>query len=307
MKNSVKKISLWDNKNLELSLHSRLLTHSAWIRESTESILNTRQSENHDRKVICIDGTDFSSNIISVYNSKISNYPLLLPAWIDWVIMQTHKNYELILPVADCAAIWAWNKDSSITWLFHAWYKWVAWNWENLWIINHMFNELSRLNSNDLSDFNFYLSPMMWKDFELPLNYVRNLFKKILTEFNLEEEKYFSSHNFDKEKIYLDLKEIILDIFKEFWVKKSKIKSYSWKPTNDPDSIYPSFRLHSIAKTIQKKSQNTEFSLDWNNKVFWIEKELLTPQEFELIISWKIDKYLTDYRLALILKNKVPS
>lgn len=285
------------NEHIDLNLHSYFIPHSAWVRNKTEIILKHLQNQDLSKKLLCIDWNDYTSNIEVLTDESIDKTWILLPAWIDGIISTTKRQNEIILPVWDCAAIAAFHKWWEINWLFHAWYKWVAWlAWNDLWMIVSMLEELKNIsNSNNLDNFNFYLSPMMWLDFELPRDYVTLMFNKLFNEYNLNENKYFSDHKENSNKIYLNLKQIILDIFKKNNIKIWKQVKSSTSVTNKASSSFPSFRLHSIANSIENKL--IQFKK-------WEKPSRLTNQEFELELSGQQFKYLkNDYRLALSLKN----
>ena len=285
------------NGYIDLSLHSHFLPHSAWIRDKTKLILEWLSENDLTRKLFCIDWSKFTSNIRILTDDWLDSTSILLPSWIDGIISATKQKNEIILPVWDCWAIAAYHKSWEINGLFHAWYKWVAWNSLNdLWIIVSMLDNLKNLsNSNNLEDFNFYLSPMMWWNFELPRDYVTKIFNNLFHEYNLNENKYFLDHKEDKNKIYLNLKQIILDILKKNKVRTLKQVTCSKSITNNPTSPFPSYRLHTIAKSFEKKSE--QFSQ-------WIEPDKYTTQEIKLFLSKKLLQYLRfDYRLALKLKN----
>jgi len=79
-----------------------------------------------------------------------------------------------------------------------------------------------------------------------------------------------------------------------YGVSKNKIRGKwdwikgVWNVTNSPHSSFPSFRLYTIAKKLEEKG---------------ISIDDLELQEIELLQSWNYEKYLTDYRLALELRN----
>lgn len=240
------------NNNINLELHSHFLPHSASFRKDTIKILEEIQK--NTEQIICIDWSAFSTNIESFDDKNIKNADILLQAWIDWIIHSWKKNVKLILPVADCAAISVIHKSGKIHWLFHGWYKWVAWNIGDLWIIINIINNLRETsNSNSLKDFDFYISPMMWLDFELPKEYVNTLFCYLFKEYNLDSLKYLKKHKYNSEKIYLNLKQLIKDLLKIEWVNLRKQVSFSRKITNSKNSHLPSYRLHSQAKDLRYK------------------------------------------------------
>ncbi len=307
MKNNIKKITT--NTDFVASINSHFFEHPTWwvdwiYRHSSKEVLKALQEKTKERKVVCLDPSLHTSNIEVFSDIKqLSKHEILLPAWIDWVIMNLKDKFDLIIPVADCATIAVYNKNKDISWVFHAWYAGVSWNtnWD-LGIIANMFEELEKLDS--LKNFNFIMSPMAWEYFELPTSYAKMLFWRVFTHYKLDEKNYFTTHREDKTKIYVNLKQIILDIFRTYWVKWNRIKNKTATATNDPTSLYPSFRLYSILKAIADKSNNKGFELVSDNDPYlWLTDNELSLQEKELINSWKTSNYLNDYRLALSLKN----
>lgn len=291
-----------------LELHSRFLPHSARFREETMKILHLEYEKWADVTRFVVDGSKFSSNIHILNESDYDFQNHLLKPWIDWVISSTKQKVQLILPVADCTAISAFNKSWEIHWLFHAWTKSVAWK-DDLWMIYNMISSLKYSSKTDnLDDFKFYISPMLGLNFELERDYVDDLFKNIFEVFNLKSDKYYNTHKTDNSKIYLDLKTMIIDIMVINWIKKNNIfnkwnwRKWVWNVTNSPYSNFPSFRLHTIAKKLKEKIIDADFKLVDDKDIFyWIEN--LTLQEKELLESGKLVNYLTDYRLALELRN----
>ena len=246
MNNTIKYIETKMN-NVNLELHSHFLKHSASFRKQTIDVLENIKSEEGE-KIICIDWSEFTSNIAILNDNEVQVSNILLNAWIDWIITNWKAKVKLILPVADCAAIASIHKSWEINWIFHAWYKWVAWN-NDYWIIVNMLKKLRNVsNSENLDDFNFYISPMMWWKFELPIEYVNNLFSQIIEEYNLSSSKYFTKHKDDNTKIYLNLKQIIKDIFQKEWIKLSKQTHFDRKKTNTIYNNLPSYRLYSQEK-----------------------------------------------------------
>lgn len=303
-----------DESDIRLNLYSHFLPHSASFRDETIKILEQFESRNlYNSKIIAIDWSEFSSNIITINGENLKSSPILLESWIDWIVLDTKQKAALILPVADCAAIAAYTKTWEITGLFHAWYKWVAW-WENdLGIITNLIEELKKVsNSENLKDFDFYISPMIWKKFELPKDYAEKLFSKLFKEYNLDSEKYFLEDDSDYKKIYLNLREIIKDIFKKhkinLRIRKSweKESVFDKRDTDSYDSIFPSYRLYSNRKKVQDEIDNIENELkNYINlpfeKIVEIKGKLLTLRKS--IKNEKYDNYKIDYRLALVLKN----
>jgi hypothetical protein len=96
-----------------------------------------------------------------------------------------------------------------------------------------------------------------------------------------------------------------LDIMAIYGVSKNKIRGKwdwikgVWNVTNSPYSSFPSFRLYTIAQKLKEKG----ISIDDSGNLCWINKNNLELQEIELLQSWNYEKYLTDYRLALELRN----
>lgn len=303
--NNVELINTWES-NVNLELHSHFLPHSASFRDATIEILKERQTHT-DNKIICIDWSKYSSNIQIINDENFEESDILLDAWIDWIILDTKKKAEIILPVADCWAIAAYHKSWNIIGLFHAWYKWVAW-WENdLWIIANLIYELKNVsNSNNLRDFNFYISPMIWDKFELPKEYVEALFNKLFIEYSLDSKKYFLEHDSNSTKVYLHLRMLIKDVFKKYWIKLSlrwNKSNFDIRKTDSSDSIFPSYRLHSKYKIIQDKLDT--FQKNYLNYSF----QEVVNTKFELSefkkkeLKEKYNNYKLDYRLALILNN----
>ncbi len=308
MKNNTRKIPT--SSGFEASIHSHFLEHPTWgknweYRNLTKEVLSELQEKTKNRKIMCLDPSLHTSNI-EVFSDpkKFNRAEILLPNWIDGVIMNLKDKFDLIIPVADCGWIAVYNKEKDISWVFHAWYSWVSWNTDwDLGIIANMIQELEKLDS--LKNYNFIMSPMAWGYFELPKAYAKMIFSRVFSHYDLKEEKYFKPHREDKTKIYLDLKQIILDIFRTYWIKWNRIKNKTDKQTNSPDNFYPSFRLYSTLKTIAQKASEKPFELsqDDQDNYFWLTAWDLNLQEQELLEIGDYTRYLKDYRLALSLRN----
>ena len=308
------------NPDISVKVEPQFLPHSAGKIEETIEILEKLQNET-SRKIICIDWTQASSNIEIITDKNFEQTSILLPKWIDWVILDTSKKAELILPVADCAPIIAYHKSWEICGSFHAGYKWVAWeDASDLWIITTMIEWLKSFsNTDDLKDFEFYIWPMIWRKFELPKSYVEPMFARIFKEYNLKSENYFLKHKTDKTKIYLHLRMLIRDILGKLW-KNIKLKTHlkqEWSffdtwITDDWNSEYPSHRLFTNFKTndeeIKKLYESlNDFTLFLNSSLPGEKSVLSIKNEIKeirrKIKSKKFEQYKKDYRLATILEN----
>ena len=311
---------LWiSNPKIWVKIESQFLPHSAWERDKTIKILEDLQTKKKIRKIITIDWTEATSNIEIITDKNFEQTPILLPSWIDWVILDTNKKAELILPVADCAPIIAYHKTWEICGSFHAGYKWVAWEKaSDLGIITTMVENLLKVaNTNTLDDFDFYIWPMIWRKFELPKEYVEKMFWRIFKEYNLNPKNYFLKHDNDDTKIYLHLKKIIRDILKKRW-KNIKLQWVLWdwsyfdnSKTDDWNSEYPSHRLYTKFQENKKRIEKlyedlNDFTLYLNSistekSVFSIKDEI--KKISKRIKSKKFEHYRKDYRLATILTN----
>jgi copper oxidase (laccase) domain-containing protein len=312
---------LWiTNPDISVKVESNFLPNSAWKRDKTIKILELLQ-KNEVRRIITIDWTDFTSNIKIITDKNFEETPLLLPSWIDWVILNTTKKAKLVLPVADCAPIIAYHKSWEICGSFHAGYKWVAWEEaSDLWIITTMVENLKEVsNSDDLKDFEFYIWPMIWKKFELPKEYVEKIFWRIFKEYNLKQEKYFLKHKTDNTKVYLYLKLLIRDILEKLW-KRIRLKTHLQEEpsffdnenTDNWNSEYPSHRLYTKFQTNDEEVKKlykelNNFTLYLNSylpndrSVLSIKDEIKEIKR--KIKSKKFEQYKKDYRLATILEN----
>jgi len=184
-----------------IKLHSRFFPHSVREREKVIKILETQYPKQDGITRFIIVGSDFSTNIHVVDSSQCDWNDTLLEPWIDWIISNTSKHTQLILPVADCAAIAAVHKSWELNWVFHAWTKWIAWNGD-LGIIHNALEKLKSLwNTDNLDEFKFYISPMMGSYFELNREYASKLFETIFSHYPLEFSDYSKDHREDKSKI----------------------------------------------------------------------------------------------------------
>jgi len=305
---------LWiTNPDISVHVVPLFLPHSAWEREKTIEILTKLQKE-ETRKIICIDWTAATSNIKIITDNNFDEASILLPKWIDWVIFNTSEKAKLILPVADCAPIVAYHKTWDICGSFHAGYKWVAWeNASDLGIITNMIEELKNVsNSDNLDDFEFYIWPMIWREFELPKSYVEPMFSRIFKEYNLNPNKYFLKHKTDNTKIYLHLRLLIRDILERLW-KKIRLKTHlknEWSffdnwITDKWNSEYPSHRLYTQfwindeeIKKLSKKFSNYDLYLQ-----DILETKAKIKEIKRIMRSKNFEQYKKDYRLATILEN----
>ena len=311
---------LWiSNPSISVKVVPQFLPHSAWKRWETIKILEYLQTQEKTRQIIAIDWTKATSNIEIITNETFEKNPILLPSWIDWVILNTTEKAKLILPVADCAPIIAYHKTWKICGSFHAGYKWVAWEEaSDLGIITTMVDNLLKVaNTNTLDDFDFYIWPMIWRKFELPKEYVEKMFWRIFKEYNLNSKDYFLKHDNDDTKIYLHLRKIIRDILKKLW-KNIKLQWVIWKwsyfdnsKTDDWNSEYPSHRLYT--KFQENNKEIEKLYKDLNDFTLYLnsvsdERSVLSIKDkikkiTRRIKSKKFEHYRKDYRLATILEN----
>jgi len=243
-----------------IGIHPDYIPHSASKRRETVDYIEKNYWISNKKFIrVIIDWSKFTSNILNIDDDTINSNDLpegtnkwwnniLLPWWIDWITSTVRKNFELVLPIADCW--WIIVQSSSwISWLYHAWYKWVSWNVnEDLWIIINLIDSLRSLyNSDDLSEFGFFLSPMAWKNFELNTDYIMGLFNEIFNEFNLDYRNYVIKNPNKKGHSFLNLKLLIKDLLIKYWnLKEEQLKWFKSKAkleTNNPKSIFPSYRL----------------------------------------------------------------
>lgn len=302
---------------------------SIW--ETTYRILQALQLRDSKRKIIAIDGSQFTPNIQVINASEIQNMDdiTLLNPWTDGIIItglngtpisEVKTKVSLILWVADCANIAFSTQDGNTIGLFHAWYKWVAngiitnimrelWN---LWIT---FEDLPILNETwkvlwTKPSASFYMWPMAGRDFELPVEYFDSLFANFFIQYpKLKKEKYYKP-NGNPWKWNLDLRTLIRDVFKLEWVFK-RYTNHSPVDTTNPNNKWPSFRLYTHAQSILKKIgtyyKDNGFEMIWESHPSYknLRQVLKFTRAEARLYLWKHCSSNTaqDRRLAMIVNN----
>lgn len=308
----------------------------SFSRQEAKKVL-IEKNKNTGKKLICVDWTNFSDNVKIIEDKFIKNInsALLLPAWIDWVVALTKEKIELALPVWDCWLLVANHKDlkneTKILWNSHLWYKWVisSWDLEKNWIIENFLKKLKEVsNCKDFNEFDFYLAPMAWANFELPKKYFDDFIKPFIEKqnkdinslYSLDPEDFITdSKNFDsEEKVYFNLKALIFYILQYKYNIFIKEKNILKGETTDPKNNLSSFRSHTLAKNIPEKvlkdlknpsSAIISFIYKEKHSLENIEKILkkysINMEQLFLILNWKVDFYKnTNSRLSLNIFTK---
>lgn len=322
---------------LQLHEHYLLKPVSASRIDALDTLLE--KNKDSDKKLICVDWTDFTDKVKIIWDEQIKKIfsVLLLPSWYDSVIANTKEKVELALPVWDCGLLTAYHKNWSweynILWNAHLGYKWVIadWDLEKNWIIENFLNSLMQeANTKNLDDFEFFLAPMAWNNFELPKKYfyekiapfIEKQNKDIVENYKLSPEDFIKKsdniYNDWEERIYFDLKKLILYIL----INKHSLKIYKEnidpRSTTDPRNKLPSFRSHTIAKNIpieailssQKYKKSMEIlrknNRDIDHNISFLGKLLGITKEQAWLIFYEVDyfyKYLNS-RLSLNIFTK---
>jgi copper oxidase (laccase) domain-containing protein len=219
---------------------------SFWNEAKTKYVLDLIDIlNNKTRKIIWINGTEHSNKIVSVNAKNINNKTRLLKKLIDWVIITNLNQYKdkisLILWVADCASISFSSSDWNTMWLVHAW-------WRGAWkdIVWNIIEKLMQFE-NTLEDYEFYIWPMAWENFEFPEDQYFDKFQSLCDKYNLKSWEYFTPTT--KWKWNLDLRALINDILLVKWINHRNI-TFSDIETNSPDNNWPSYRENNTPKRI---------------------------------------------------------
>jgi copper oxidase (laccase) domain-containing protein len=231
-------------------------------RSNTTKLLHS-YSQEINTALLAIDWSKFSSNVLIVDASDKDILDVdFLKEWTDGVIMTWLNDIDknrfewksavgILLWVADCAPILGSSSDWWFMFNIHWWYKWILWNWEqdNPWILYNFIQKLESEWVNPNQIWKIHLWPMAWNNFELPLDYYKELTKNISKEYKLLDFWEYIIPNFkynDKGQRlwYLDLWWLIDIILRYHWVSMYNIEN-SWIITNDPNNNWPSYRLYS--------------------------------------------------------------
>lgn len=292
-------ISVWINWDI--------FEQSFWNREKTEDMLDLIDIANNKvRKVIWINWTDHSNKIRIIDWNKILEEALLLEKWIDWVIItnlnEIKDKISLILWVADCASIAISNKKGDTIWLVHAW-----WQWTSKDIIWNLIDSLEKID--ELSNYEFYIWPMIGHNYEFSENDYFNNFQELCDKYFIHSWKYFIPTT--NKNWYLDLKDLIFDLLISREISSSNI-TFSWIETNSPDNLWPSYRLHTKYKNIVNQLKSKWIDLDKNlsleeRVVLWNKlEELWTPLakiEKELFLNENFYNFEKDPRIGVFIEN----
>jgi hypothetical protein len=250
---------------------------------------------------------------IEIYNwEEILDQPLIFPrTQTSWVILRNLDEVKtkvgIALLVSDCAWISFSNLDATTIWIIKSWIMWTKKD-----IIWNLIYQLISLDPNcSLSDFEFHVSPMMWRKYEYSYSKYIELFGELFEEYGLRAEKYFIKNNWDL--WYLNLRSIILDVFARNNINPSKIK-FSNIETNSPNNPWPSFRLHNIYRNIWNKIwEISELEIskiayyEWLSEIEIkkdiVKKNWLTELETKLFLSPYYHRYEINRRLWVIIHN----
>lgn len=292
---------------IKLSVNWELFEQSFWYREETKDILELYYIwEERNSKTIWINWTSHSSKVVSLNAKNLKERATLIKKGIDWVVItnvdEIKEKISLILWVADCAPIVVSDKKGSTMALVHAWYAWTGKD-----IIWNLIKNLEKTNIS-LEDFEFYIWPMLWKNFEFSEKKYFEVFQKLCDKYWLHSWSYFIPT--EQWKWYLDLRDLILDLLIENWIKHNQIK-FSKIETNSPNNPWPSFRLHTKYKNIIEKFKNQDIEIkselnfkEKENLLKYLKEEnKLSEIEKELFLSEYFDRYKNDPRIWFFLEN----
>lgn len=194
---------------------------------------------------------------IEVFDAKNKNTSIVLQEWTDWVILnnikESNKYFSIALFIADCAAVSFSNKKWDIIWVVHS-----GWKWTSSWILWKLITSLQEID--DIQNFDFYILPMAWSNFEFSKKDYYHYFDDLSKKYNFDLERYFME--ITDEKWYLDLRWIMQEVFSKHWLSKEKIH-FSEIETNSESNNWPSYRLFTISKNIlYKKDYRIVFSIE---------------------------------------------
>lgn len=252
--------------------------------------------------LIILDGKEHTSEIEVVYSWDVKERQLIVWPGKDGVLCINHtrdENYTIITPLADCWGIAFKNPNNTAFGMVHAWYKWVAKD-----IIWELVDKIWRTWTHE-SQFEFELSPMLWKRYEFKTSHYLETFRNLFEKYELNSNDYFEE--IDAEKWYLNLKKIILDVFKKNKIKRSQIKISNIE-TNNPKNNYASNRLETIAKNIKEKILEKYWEQQIIDQAFLedlVKLNIFNDQEQELIKSWNYDHYTNTKRNLFMLKLEI--
>ena len=285
---------------IHCSFWGTILTRSAtWELVRKEDPIEYFKESAH---LIILDGWEHTNEIQVVYSWDVRERELTVWPGKDWVLCINHtreENYTIITPLADCWGIAFKNPNNTAFGIIHAWYKWVAKD-----IVWELVDKIWRTWTHE-SEFEFELSPMLWKKYEFNTSYYLETFSTLFKKYNLNPDHYFE--RVDDEKWYLDLKKIILDVFKKNKIKKSQIKVSNIE-TNNPKNNYASHRLETIAWSIKKKVWESYGSQQRINQEFLeslLDIDMFNEQEKELIQSWNYSHYHDTKRNIFMLRLEI--